>query len=273
MSFVALNYSNQAPTSLTTNISATTSPLPVTSMTWPLMTPFEIVIDRGNALQEVCLVTAGATSTSLPVTRNYDGTLGPVGTGIGHNTGATVEISATALDWRAFNTHAIDTTRDDHPHLMRSDGTRHNAAARHLMGVSLPGGPPTPSSFGDLQSDGEAASIAYADHVHARTDTYQTYLYYMIRPGMVLPATLAFSNPLFIPCDGRWVNQQDWPILYSQVGNLHQPMVADANSTSPYNPQVHFALPQMGSWNSNFTVFTWLWNIQWVMMAAFPATF
>jgi hypothetical protein len=253
MSFIPLNYGNTAPTTLSLAASATQVTLAVNEVVdWP--EPFyEVVVDRGNLSQEVCLVGTGTTTTILNVIRNFDGN-----GEYAHEAGATVEMSDTAFDWNSFNLHATDVTRDDHPNLMKSNGERHNQAVRHLMGISLPGGPPTISAPGDQQSDGTGASLAYADHVHPRADTWATYLTYMIRPGMIFPARLGWNDPRFIVCDGSWYNQSDWPILFLEVGQAHAPIQAGPTASTPFNPLIHFSVPQI----------TWP-GIEWVIMASF----
>ena len=269
MTFVHLNYANTTPTSLSVDVSPDVDVLPVLPYTWPSTYPFTVTIDRGNQSQEVCLVTDGTTA-SLTVVRNYDGAIPNVlpGYGYSHLVSAVVEMSATATDFQDFNLHATVTTRDDHPSLMQTDGGRHSLVARHQMGSSLPPGPPLAfPPFGGTWSQPDAASaLSHADHVHERSDSWATWLGYMLNPGMVVPVTDAFSDPRFIICDGAWYNQADWPVLWRQIGQQYTGTHAGTGSSSPFQASIHFSVPLVGNYASG--VYTGYLGTPWAIMAA-----
>lgn len=68
--------------------------------TWPLTGAFSIVIDRGLAGEEKCLVGSRAGNALTITTRGYDGT-----TGAAHSNAAVVECCGTATDFQEANDH------------------------------------------------------------------------------------------------------------------------------------------------------------------------
>lgn len=73
--------------------------------TWPSSGAFSIVIDRGLAGEEKCLVASRSGNTLTITTRGYDGT-----TATAHNSAAVVEHCASAIDFQEANDHIQATT-------------------------------------------------------------------------------------------------------------------------------------------------------------------
>lgn len=93
-------YANAPATSLAASCSAGATTLSLTSVTGlPITYPYILILDRGQASEEVVLVTAGA-GTSLTVTRGYDST-----TAFSHAVGADVVHGISAIDPREANAH------------------------------------------------------------------------------------------------------------------------------------------------------------------------
>lgn len=107
------HYNNTAqPTSLTSPVSSAASghveTIDVVSTSgWPTV-PFSAAIDRGTSDEEAILVTA-VTSTTMTVSRGFDGTASPA-----HLAGASVEHCLVTADLDDANAHVWDDTRDDH---------------------------------------------------------------------------------------------------------------------------------------------------------------
>ncbi len=70
--------------------------------------PFTGAFERGSSNEEMVLVTA-KTSTSLTLTRGYDGT-----TAVAHLSGSSFEHCVGRIDYDEANAHIFDTARDDH---------------------------------------------------------------------------------------------------------------------------------------------------------------
>lgn len=93
-------YANAPATTLTSGISSSATSITVASVTsLPITFPFTLIIDRGEATEEVVEVTAGA-GTTLTVTRGVDGT-----TAFAHALNAVVEHGISARDAREANEH------------------------------------------------------------------------------------------------------------------------------------------------------------------------
>lgn len=264
MSFTFQYYSNTAPNTLTGAVNATVTTFPVSVITAPWNGPFPyvIAIDRGLTTQEVCLVTNY--SAGLVVTRNYDGN-----GAFGHSNTSTpsIEFIAPASDWANFNLHTTDPSRDDHTKLMKSDGTRHNLAANHQLGVNIPTGTPSNSSPGDTQADGTGGGLARADHTHGRTDSYATYLGYLHQVGLILPLPSGSPPANTLLCNGGWYNQADYAALFAKIGGgfTPAPITNPGTATNPFNPVIHFATPTMGTYTNG--TLSWLFGTQWVILA------
>lgn len=263
--FLARNYSNAADGFLTSNVTQDDTLFPVSISGWPAA-PYEIAVDRGTPIQEICLVTA-STSSTLTVVRNYD-QQGEYP----HSVDAIVEIVASAIDWADFNLHNTDSTRDDHPSLMLSSGTRHNLATRHTAGQVIPSGPPSSSSLGDLPQAGTFSGVAMGDHQHLRTDTYSSYSSSLLLVGLITPTISGFSDSRFLTCNGGWYNQSSYPLLYSLIANTYPPVTTlypsvsnPGTGSSPYDPAIHFAVPLVGTYVSN--VYTGLLGQTWAIIA------
>jgi hypothetical protein len=87
-------YTNADPgTTLSTGINASVTSVPVANAgSFPSSTPFAVIIEKGTANAEICLVTGVAGST-LTVTRGYNGS-----TALSHGTGVAVTSGVIALD-------------------------------------------------------------------------------------------------------------------------------------------------------------------------------
>jgi hypothetical protein len=264
MTFVAKHFSNAGPTTLAQEIDPLQTSVPINepSQPWP-DPPFTVTIGRGepNQPQEVCLVTAHASGV-LTTVRDYDGN-----GAFTHPADATVEISATAKDWQDLNTHMIDRSRDDHPSLMKADGTRHDDPARHHLGVSLPTGPPTTSHVGDLYDPGAAPYLARANHIHGRADSWSTYTDVMLIPGLVVPVTAAgVTDSRFLDCDGSYYPKSVYPGLYSIIGDHFPPSNPSQQS---FDPALHFAVPLLGQWVEGQMTWSYL-STRWAILADSP---
>lgn len=105
---MARNYSSTAqPTTLTGSVNSSATTLVVAALTGYPSAPYVIELDRGLASSELCLVT-GVSSTTLTVTRGYDGTSAQ-----SHTVGATVHHVVAAIDIREPAQH-IDATTGVH---------------------------------------------------------------------------------------------------------------------------------------------------------------
>lgn len=92
------NYSNTAVvTALTNSVDSTASTLLVDSADGYPDAPFTIILDPDTVTEEICLVTAKATTT-FTVTRGFDGTSAHP-----HSAGGVVKHGAVALDFREAN--------------------------------------------------------------------------------------------------------------------------------------------------------------------------
>lgn len=265
MTFTAKNFSNAPFTLLASDIDhqQTSIPIEVPAVPWPSPS-YTVTIDRGYPYQEVILVQGAPTGFLNPVVRNYDGN-----GAYPHTANAVVEISATAGDWKNFNLHNTDSSRDDHPSLMQSDGNRHDEANRHYMGTSLPDGEPTNSAFGDTYDPGSEDYLVRADHRHGREDGWDDYTAAMLRPGLVFPVKSSVEDPRFLPCDGGWYNKNEYPLLFGVIGNAFPPVQGLSNpgtGASPYNPILHFAVPLLGQYTGGSISWNYL-NTKWVIMA------
>lgn len=99
------NYSSTAAdATLSSGVNSSATTLTVSSTTGFPSTPFVLAVDAGAAAQELVLVTNVA-GTTLTVTRGFDSTVAAA-----HDTGAAVQHSHAAIDFREANAHANATT-------------------------------------------------------------------------------------------------------------------------------------------------------------------
>ena len=127
---------------------------------------FVITVDLGLSTEEKILCSARVADafTVAGGGRGFDGT-----TAQSHGSGASVNHTLSAVDMDQVNQHGADTSQDDHTQYMRTDGTRHDLAARHLIGTTLPTpGFPTLSQPNDVAAAGVSTAAAAADHRHGR---------------------------------------------------------------------------------------------------------
>lgn len=102
------NYSSSAAqATLSAGVDASATTLSVSATTGFPATPFVLAVDADAAAQELVLVTNVA-GTNLTVTRGYDSTVAA-----SHSTGAVVQHSHAAIDFREANTH-VNTTSGAH---------------------------------------------------------------------------------------------------------------------------------------------------------------
>lgn len=105
-------YSNTSPrVALTAGVAPGATSLPVASTVGYPAPPFTLAIARGTATEEVCLCVAMG-ATSFAVERGYDGT-----TAAAHPSGATIEHTIEAIDFREANAHVTDPAGLDHADL------------------------------------------------------------------------------------------------------------------------------------------------------------
>ncbi|NIR40564.1 MAG: hypothetical protein GWN07_32520, partial [Actinobacteria bacterium] len=158
-------------TTLTSSINSTDLTIPISDATgWPsggANGPFFVVIDYDLAGIEKVEV-ASRTGTTLTVAntgkRGVDDTAAT-----SHSSGAKIRHCGTAQDMAEFNSHAFDTTIDDHGQYMRTDGTRHDLSARHAVGTVIAAATPGSIEPDDTAAEGVAASVARSDHTHGNT--------------------------------------------------------------------------------------------------------
>lgn len=99
------NYSaTAADTTLSSGVTSSATTIAVSSATGFPAPPYLLVLDPGQATQEVVEVTAAA-SLNLTVTRGFDST-----PAVAHDAGATVRHSHSAIDFRESRAHEGDTT-------------------------------------------------------------------------------------------------------------------------------------------------------------------
>lgn len=99
------NYSSTAAdATLSSGVDASTTTLAVSGTTGFPATPFVLAVDAGSAAQELVLVTNVA-GTNLTVTRGFDSTVASA-----HSTGAVVQHSHAAIDFREANAHVNGTS-------------------------------------------------------------------------------------------------------------------------------------------------------------------
>lgn len=95
------NYANAPATTLSSGCTNSATAIVLTSVSGlPVSYPYILILDRGQAVEEVVLVTSSGGGTTLNVTRGYDST-----TGFSHSAGALVEHGISAIDPREANTH------------------------------------------------------------------------------------------------------------------------------------------------------------------------
>lgn len=98
-------YANAPATTLAAGCTNAATSISVASVTgFPTSYPYVLILDRGQATEEVVEVTAGA-GTTLTVTRGVDST-----TAFSHSSGATVEHGISARDIREPNSHINSTS-------------------------------------------------------------------------------------------------------------------------------------------------------------------
>lgn len=134
---------------------------------------FVITVDLGLSTEEkiLCSARVADSFTVAGGGRGFDGT-----TAQSHASGATVNHTLSAVDMDQVNQHGADVSQDDHTQYMRTDGTRHDVNARHLIGTTLAApGFPTFSNPNDVAATGAATAAARGDHRHGR-EALTTYL-------------------------------------------------------------------------------------------------
>lgn len=95
------NYANAPATTLSSGCTNSATSIVLVSVSGlPVSYPYILILDRGQAVEEVVLVTSSGGGTTLNVTRGYDST-----TGFSHSAGALVEHGISAIDPREANTH------------------------------------------------------------------------------------------------------------------------------------------------------------------------
>jgi hypothetical protein len=156
---------------------------------------FWVTFDRGGLNEERILV---ASRTGVTCTISSLGDRGRDGTAAaGHTAGESIEHTFAGEEAHEYNQHLFDVTQDEHTQYMKTDGTRHDLAARHTFAALgwTPGTPTgvvanqaasqgagthpardththagpvsgTPVAVGTVLSAGSGTAIALANHVH-----------------------------------------------------------------------------------------------------------
>lgn len=162
------NYNNIAdPIALTIAATAGATVFTVSSTAGFPAAPFILGVERGGGNEEVCLVT-DLDATTFTVVRGYDDT-----TPVPHDVGAALEHCVAAIDFREANAHVNDATLDEHTQYMRTDGTRHDLVARHVVGTSVPVAvlaDLTTIAIADAPAVGNSGRAADARHRHGMPD-------------------------------------------------------------------------------------------------------
>lgn len=123
---------------------------------WPTGVAHPFVVALAGGEKMLCSARSGKTFTVQ--TRGYDGT-----SSASHTTGESIKHVWDAASAQEVNNHVNDDTLDDHSQYLNT--ARHDIAARHTFGTSLPN-PASPADIGTASSAGSAAGPPHADHVH-----------------------------------------------------------------------------------------------------------
>lgn len=134
---------------------------------WPTSgNPFVVVVGRGGPTEEkiLCLSRSGTTLSVSGSGRGYDGTAPQA-----HAAGEPLILYIAAVEFDQLNAHGALPALDEHTQYMLANGGRHDLAARHLIGVTLPtSGAITNSAPGDTALKGVSTVCSRADHLHGR---------------------------------------------------------------------------------------------------------
>lgn len=159
---VPMNYTDVAfPTTLAIGCGLTDKVLKVRSTANYPIPPFQISLDAGTNIQEICLVGGVTPNSFTGVTRNYDGA-----GAFPHGVNAPVAHSTTSFDYTVMNHHTADSTTDWHGQYL--DAFRHTNPTLHECGVTLGYDVPSNSAPGDTGSNGVSPFPARSDHQHGR---------------------------------------------------------------------------------------------------------
>lgn len=147
-------------TTLTVALSSSGTAITIASASgWPNGTPnYAVIIGRGTATEEKCMISGLVGLVLTVVSRGIDGTAG-----VAHASGSTIELCMLARDLDESNAHIADTTLDHHSQYLNN--ARHDITARHTFGAAY-GTPAAASDVGTVAAAGTAAGPSRADHVH-----------------------------------------------------------------------------------------------------------
>lgn len=147
-------------TTLTVALSSSGTAITIASASgWPNGTPnYAVIIGRGTATEEKCMISGLVGLVLTVVSRGIDGTAGGA-----HASGSTIELCMLARDLDEPNAHIADTTLDHHSQYLNN--ARHDITARHTFGAAY-GTPAAASDVGTVAAAGTAAGPSRADHVH-----------------------------------------------------------------------------------------------------------
>lgn len=147
-------------TTLTVALSSAGTAITVASASgWPNGTPnYAVIIGRGTATEEKCMISGLVGLVLTVVSRGIDGTAG-----VAHASGSTIELCMLARDLDESNAHISDTTLDHHPQYLNN--ARHDITARHTFGAAY-GTPAAASDVGTAAAAGTGTGPSRADHVH-----------------------------------------------------------------------------------------------------------
>lgn len=151
------------------NAAATSAVLDTTPTNWPTggaNGKFYATFNPGESNEETWLCNARSGNTISVVSvadRGKDGTAAAT-----HNPGEPVVCTFPAEEAHDYNQHVYVTTRDDHTQYMKTDGVRHDLAARHTFtALGWAPGTPTAVTANAAASIGTNAHPSRGDHAHA----------------------------------------------------------------------------------------------------------
>lgn len=125
---------------------------------------FWVTVNRDGANEErIFAESRSGTTITIPASggRGQDGTAAST-----HLAGEPVEHTSAAEEWHEYNQHVFNVALDEHTQYMRTDGTRHDLTARHLLGTSIPAAAPINLAVNAANAAGVSTSGARSDHGH-----------------------------------------------------------------------------------------------------------
>ena len=180
----------------TGGINATATAIQVSSTaTYPSSFPFTLALDRGTSSQEVVLCTSTTGGDVFNVTRGYDGT-----TAVSHNQGASVEHTASAIDYREANTF-VNLLQNVGDLLVGTGSGNHEAYS--IPSVTVGGYAVNTNGFVLTQDSTQAGGVSWQPAV----------------PAGVVAHTASGSAPSgWLVANGASVSASTYPELFAAIG-------------------------------------------------------